>query len=185
VNKKLKKSRCGFVVIKLRIDAQDYLLMRRDPDWKDVNFVGGHERVRDGGNLERAARRELTEEVPSLRALTTFGLEPLTDELTYGPVYSHSAKCEVEYLLKFFLLRFQANPARVLHAFGPRTHNVLIRQDDVIVGGKYRVAGLVNVLQRAFPNGLRAIPYSWLADLGPDLRTGRQSLGRQHELALE
>lgn len=56
---KVKRSRCAFVVIKLRIAGEDYFLMRRDPDWRDVSFIGGHASERDNGNLERAARREL------------------------------------------------------------------------------------------------------------------------------
>ena len=73
-----KTSRCGFVVIKLVIDADIYFVMRRNQRWSDLNFIGGHERPADRGSLQRAAKRELLEEVPALRVWKDFELLPLS-----------------------------------------------------------------------------------------------------------
>jgi hypothetical protein len=164
---KVKRSRCAFVVIKLRIDGEDYFLMRRDLDWKDVSFIGGHAKERDNGKLERAARRELLEEVPSLRAFKLIELTPLTDEIAHGPVYSPSAGCRAEYSLRFFILKFRDSPKPVLEALGSRTPNILIRQDDMLVPRSHRVADLVSVLSGRIPGGLQSIPHSWPEDLVP------------------
>jgi 8-oxo-dGTP pyrophosphatase MutT (NUDIX family) len=80
-----------------------YYLMRVDPKWKDINFIGGHEKDRDSGNFERTARRELWEEVPSIRDYREFDVVPLTTELYYGPIESRSKGGTVEYELRFFL----------------------------------------------------------------------------------
>ncbi len=183
--KTVKRSRCGFVVVKLKIDESDYFLMRGDPSWKDVNFIGGHERPRDRGRLKNAARRESLEEVPALRGVKAVELEPLTDEMTYGPVYSPSSGREVEYEVRFFLLKFHESPEAVVRAIGPRSLNVLVRQDDLLAGDRRKVSELARVLDRSFPGGLRAVPYSWPRDLKS--RVGRDSAAerRQTELMLE
>lgn len=161
-----KRSRCAFVVVKLRIEGQDYLLMRRDRDWKDISFIGGHTSERDKGKLERTARRELLEEVPALRSFDRIELTPLTGEITHGPVYSLSARCPVLYQLRFLLLRFGDSPKPIVESLGPRTPNVLIRQADLVVSHKHRVAELVSVLANCIPGGLSSLPYSWPEDLG-------------------
>lgn len=185
MKQQIKKSRCGFVVIKFNIDAEDYFVMRLNPKWKDMNFVGGHEIPRDGGSLERAARRELLEEVPALRTFRCFELAPLTDDISYGPIFSHSAGCQVEYLLQFFLLRFNDSPKPLFEALGTRTRNALVSQKDLLTQRKYRVTGLVNVLNDTLPGGLQLIPYSWPDDVGDALRDARLSWQHQQELALK
>src|ERR1700681_2120072 len=62
-----RKSRVGFVIIKLSVAGTAYFLMRINPKWKDVNFIGGHAKIRDADNLAITARRELWEEVPAIR----------------------------------------------------------------------------------------------------------------------
>ncbi len=162
----LKLSRCAFVVMKLRFKENDYFLMRRDPDWKDINFLGGHTNERDRGKLEKTARRELLEEVPSLRSFAQIDLVPLTDQIAHGPVYSPSARCLVKYELQFFLLRFGESPKTILESLGPRTLNILVRQDDLMVPRKHKVAELTNVLANSIVGGLPSIPHSWPEDLG-------------------
>ena len=176
---KPKRSQCAFVVIKLQIAGEDYFLMRRDPDWKDITFIGGHANKGEKGNLERAARRELLEEVPALRSFKQIKLVALTDEITYGPVYSPSAKCEVVYDLRFFLLRFGDNPKPVVTAMGPRTPNILVHRDDLLTPRRYKVAQLVNVLDASIPGGFRSMQRSWPEDLG-----NLAVAGGQAELAL-
>ena len=39
-----KTSRCGFVVIKLVIDADIYFVMRRNQRWSDLNFIADFRR---------------------------------------------------------------------------------------------------------------------------------------------
>ena len=183
--KHIKKSRCGFVVIKFNIDAEDYFVMRQNPNWKDMNFVGGHEIPRDGGSLERAARRELIEEVPALRAFKCFELAPLTNDISYGPIFSRSAGCQAEYLLQFFLLRFSDTPKPLFEALRTRTLNTLVSQRDLLAQRKYRISGLVNVLNDTLPGGLRSIPYSWPEDVGGTLRDAGLLWQHQQELALK
>jgi hypothetical protein len=179
----VKKSRCGFAVVKLRIDRDDYFLMRSDPYWKDLNFIGGHERARDRGSLKNVARRESREEVRALRELKSAGLEALTEELIYGPVYSPSAKGDVEYAVRFFLLRFEESPEALVKALGPRTPNVLVRQEDLLSGKRHRISRLADLLDRSVPGGIRAVPYSWPKGLASPLGRGPKSGEGQSELA--
>lgn len=173
----VKKSRCGFVVVKLRIAGDIYLLMRQDRRWKDVNFIGGHERAQDAGKLRRAARRELLEEVPSLRAAKSFELVPLTSKIVHGPINSRSAGCKVEYELQYFLVKFAIAPQPLLEALGPRSPNMLVRQEDLLVPRSYRVSGLVQVLDDELRGGLQSVPCSWPEDVGAGLRrTGQIEL---------
>lgn len=180
----IKRSRCAFVVIKLLLGGGDHLLMRKDQAWKDISFIGGHESRRDRGKLRTAARRELLEEVPALRSFERIELEELTEEITYGPVYSRSARHRVKYDLQFFLLRFGETPKHVIGSLGPRTPNVLISQEEVLVPRRYKIAELAKVLARQIPGGLRAIPYSWSEDLG-SLPSYLGSSHDQLELPLE
>jgi 8-oxo-dGTP pyrophosphatase MutT (NUDIX family) len=172
---KPKQSRCAFVVIKLRMGGEDYFLMRRDPDWKDISFIGGHANKGESSNLERVARRELLEEVPALRSFKLIELVPLTNEIKHGPVYSPSAKCDVVYDLRFFLLRFGGSPEQVVKALGPRTPNILVHRDDLLAPRKYRVAELVKVLDGSIPGGLRSMQHSWPEDLGNPAQGGVQA----------
>ncbi len=174
MNQPVKKSRCAFVVIKLRIDGKIYFLMRQDARWKDLNFIGGHERARDAANLRRAARRELLEEVPSLRSARSFELAPLTSQFVHGPVYSRSAGCEVEYELQFFLAKFGTAPERLLESLGRRSANELVCQDELLRPSSYRVSKLVQVLSDKLREGLQAIPFSWPEDVGAARSNTRQ-----------
>jgi hypothetical protein len=99
----LRKSRVGFVVIKLRALGRAWFLLRKNERWNDVNFLGGHEKERDKTSLHKTAERELYEELPSIRTVKGFDLEPLTEELFYGPIFSRSRVTNVEYDVQFFL----------------------------------------------------------------------------------
>lgn len=166
MNKQIKKSRCGFVVIKLQINDKSYHMMRENSRWKDINFIGGHERMRDRDNLETTARRELLEEVPSLRGFHEIELVSLTGEVSYGPIYSQSAETQVEYILNFFLVKFGSSPERVLKSAGPRTHNILVSEHELLFPRTYRVSELVGFLNEISTRGLGMIPYSWPDDIG-------------------
>jgi hypothetical protein len=165
-----KESRCGFAVIKLLIRGKSHFLMRRNLAWKDVNFVGGHENARDKKNLKRAAHRELMEEVPSLRAFDAVELEPLAENVAHGPVFSASARRQVNYTISFFLVRFTSDPQDVLEAVGPRSMNVLVSEEQLFESPGLKRSMLVDVLDKVYPGGLRAVPYSWQDDLQDKVR---------------
>jgi ADP-ribose pyrophosphatase YjhB (NUDIX family) len=160
-----KKSRCGFVVIRLRVAGDTYLLMRRDRQWNDWNFIGGHEKSEDGHSLMAAARRELLEEVPQLRGKKHFGLHSITEQIDYGPIQSRSSGKRVVYELEFFQLVFTEAPNEMLDAITARSANRLVREEELLQQRSFRVSGLVAVLDRAIVRGIRSLGYSWPEDL--------------------
>ena len=156
----LRVSRCGFVVIKLLVDDNICLLLRRNPKWKDFNLVGGHEKDRDQGDLARTALRELWEEVPSVRTMSNISLEPLGGEAKYGPVFSRSGGAPTLYLVRYFLLRIAGEPAHLLDNLGPRTRNVLVTQSDLLQNSSGRISGLAMFLNEFLPGGIQGISLS-------------------------
>ena len=181
---KIKQSRCAFIVIKHQVDGEDYLLMRQSTSWKDLNFIGGHVENKDACNFERAAKRELREEVPSFRGVA-FELQPLTKELTHGPIESLSAGCNVEYVLQFFSMKFLIDPSTVLNKITPRSKNVFVKQQDVLMSRGYRVSKLVAVLDKSLSGGLGSVPHSWSEDLSITFRQLGLAPGDQMELPLK
>jgi hypothetical protein len=133
MNSPPRKSRVAFVIIKLSVLGMAYYLMRVDPKWKDINLIGGHEKDRDSGNLEKTARRELWEEVPSIRD-SEFYLVPLTSELHYGPIESRSKHEKVQYELRFFLLKIMNSPENLVAGLGDRTKNIWVSEQDLLFG---------------------------------------------------
>jgi len=172
----LKQSRVALVVIKLKFRDTPYYLMRNNKAWGDVSFVGGHVDERDADSLERAAHRELLEEVPSLKCERSFDLNILTPQLDYGPVYSASAKTQVVYDLQFFLLLFHQTPESVITSLRKRSMNVLLAQSELLQPTRYKVATLVEILNNQYPGGLSAIPYSWPRNLESIGNTATQSI---------
>lgn len=157
-------SRCAFVIIKIKANDEDHFFMRRDPSWQDINFIGGHDQPQDRGNFQRTAKRELLEEVPALRLFKSFKLQSLTPEVTYGPIYSLSARRQMEYLMRFFLLEFTEDPSSFFKGFQGKTQNILVSSRN-IREHFYQMSGLVQVLEKNLSGGLEAIPYSWSIDL--------------------
>jgi hypothetical protein len=181
VTEPTKLSRVGFTVIKLQINGDDFFLMRKNLKWNDVSFIGGHEMPRDSGNLLRAARRELLEEVPALRSFGAVELVPLTDAVSHGPRFSPSANAHVRYIIQFFLVRFGSDPSDVVTSLGPRTPNLLLRQEELLTKRPFQVASLVDLLHQVVRGGLPAIPYSWESNL--DLAGKGTSALDQRELS--
>jgi len=169
-----KKSRCGFVVVKLLISGEPSLLLRQDHKWRDFNFLGGHEKPEDSGNLTRAARREVLEEVPQLRQANCFSLVPLTEKFSYGPIESRSRGLMVLYELQFFQLVFTEAPKKILAAITHRSSNRLLRMEDVLVPGGIRVSQLVRVLDSTIVGGLRSVGFSWPGDIKLQTNPSRQ-----------
>ncbi|SRR6266498_1933034 len=180
-----KHSRVGFAVIKVRSGNTAYFLMRLNPRWKDINFIGGHQEERDRGNLQKTTRRELWEEVPSIRNYGKLELEALTPETRYGPILSRSRGGEVVYQLQFFLLKLSKDPVRLVEALGSRTRNIWVKQEDLIDQRRFRISGLVKLLNNIFPGGLAAIPYTSTADLNDIRGRFERDDQRQLELALK
>jgi 8-oxo-dGTP pyrophosphatase MutT (NUDIX family) len=156
----MRVSRGGFVVIKLLVDGEICLLLRKNPKWKDLNLIGGHEKTRDGESLAKTALRELWEEVPSVRKNTSFSLRELTDELEYGPVVSRSVGEETLYLIQYFLFQLDDEPTFLLENLGARTRNVLVSESDLLGDQSGRISGLVWFLDRIYLGGLKSIPLS-------------------------
>jgi 8-oxo-dGTP pyrophosphatase MutT (NUDIX family) len=163
----VKLARVALVVIKLRIDGENHLLMRRDSQWEDINFIGGHEESEDRSKLENTARRELLEEVPLFRTIKTFRLTPLTDEFEHGPVFSRSSRCLVKYTLQFFLVEFTELPEHTLlnKLLSDETLNLLVSSRD-LSENCYRMTSLIAVLDDALNQRFNNIPLSWPYDIG-------------------
>jgi len=160
-----RKSRVGFVIIKLRVAEAIFYLMRVNSKWKDVNFIGGHDKRRDAGDLKNTARRELWEEVPSLRGYPRLDLEPLTGVVRYGPMLSRSKGDQVEYDIQFFLLRITRSPSTLIELLSARTRNVWVSEDELIHPTRYRLSNLVKLLDQVTPGGIRTIPFSSAIDM--------------------
>lgn len=161
----VRSVRCGFALVKLSLGGTECLLMRRDPQWGDLTFIGGHENPGDRANLQTTARRECLEEVPALRGARVFDLSPLGEEARYGPTRSRSSPGLVEYTVRFFALRFRRLPEAIAAGFGPRSLNVWVPQDEVLAARPRKISAFAQVLETAAPGGVRSIPLSWSADL--------------------
>jgi NUDIX domain-containing protein len=179
-----RKSTVGFVVVKVAVAGIPYFLMRLNPRWKDINFIGGHAKERDAGSLETTARREFWEEVPAIRRYEVFHLESLTPRVQYGPIKSISRGSEVQYDLQFFLVKIDQSPEILVEMLGSRSKNLWVSQHELVQPRRYRVSGLVKFLNQALPGGLEAIPYSSPTDLGFMRERFERTEGKQIEFAL-
>jgi hypothetical protein len=153
------------VVIKLRVAGAAYYLMRANAKWKDINFIGGHDKPRDARDLETTARRELWEEVPSIRGYGRLEFEPLTSVMNYGPILSRSKGDRVEYEIQFFLLKINRSPASFVELLSSRTRNIWISEEELTHPKQFKVSGLVTLLDQALPGGIRSIPFSSATDM--------------------
>src|SRR5713226_8699798 len=162
----VRKISVAFVVGKLLIDGEDHLLLRHDPKWNDLTFVGGHESERDEGDLARTAIRETEEEVPGLHWSFDFSISPLTETLKYGPVWSHSVHVNTAYTVRFYHLRLKRPPNNIWQILQANRLNVLVPINklfsaDCII----RTSRFVRLLDKQLPGGLKSIPYSWSDDV--------------------
>lgn len=162
-----RKTRCAFVVIKLKIHNRDYLVLRRDKDWNDLNLIGGHQEEKDNGRFNRTAKREMFEELSALRGKAEVALEPITEPVSYGPVWSQSAKRESLYQLMFYSARLDAHPSILEKTLSAQSMNFLVDCES-LKGAIERkdVSALLELLESEVPGGLDAVPYSWDRDLG-------------------
>ena len=162
-----RETRCAFVVIKLKIRDKDYLVLRRDKDWNDLNLIGGHQEKKDGGRFERTAKREMFEELSALRGRAEVALRPIAGPLVYGPVWSQSAKCESLYRLQFYLAELDTHPSILEKTLSRQSMNFLVDCESLKEAVERKdVSSLIKLLESEVPGGLEGIPYSWERDLG-------------------
>ena len=162
VNMNKREVSCAFIVCKVCIGGKDYLVLRRDSSWEDLNFIGGHQEPVDEGNYLATAMREVEEELPELKKFGNFELVPLTGETQFGPVWSVSAKSETLYKIRFFLLKFIEEPIVLNDLVSHNTPNVFVSQEDITLRNEAsNISQLVQLLESSFPGGISAIPHSW------------------------
>ena len=158
-------ARVGLVVLKFRRAQRFVYLMRVNPTWKDVTFIGGHEKPRDRGDLAVTARRELWEEVPGLRTDKTLEVEPISDIISYGPIWSKSRHVKTIYSVQYFLLCSLANPGYLVRSIGKRSMNVWIEQDILSFRRSVTPSGFVFLLNKVHEGGLDGIPCTSCIDI--------------------
>lgn len=183
---KNRETKCAFVVFKLIVKGRDYYILRRDKDWNDLNLIGGHQEVKDNGNLLRTARRELFEELSALRGAVDIKLIPITDKVKYGPVWSESARKQSTYHLQFYLAELKNNPAALSKTLSPQSMNYLVDSDELKLAMEQKdVSNFLSLLESTIQGGLEAIPYSWQDDLSTVLDKNVLSKRFQKQLPLE
>jgi len=163
VNRGDRHVNCAFVVCKLRVLDKDYLLLRYDDDWQDVTWIGGHQSQVDCGDMMRTAIRETEEELPGVKWSRDFSLSPLTSEMSYGPVWSRSARLTTKYRIRFFHLRFRHRPDVLTEALRRDRANRLVSFENLAnpENAVVPASDFVGLLDRGFSGGLGAVPYSW------------------------
>jgi hypothetical protein len=88
-------------------------------------------------------------------------LETLTQEVHHGPILSKSKGTDVEYQLQFFLLKINSSPEALVEMISVRSRNVWVTEDELISQTRFRISGLVAVLNHILSGGLASIPYSF------------------------
>lgn len=165
----------ALVVIKLRIDGGDHLLLRVHRKWGDFSLVGGHVEAGEEGDWRRAAIREAEEELDPLRHEDDFRIVRLLDEsVRWGPVQSRSARGQATYYeAQYFLLEFVGDPAAALARL-PASDFLLIPLNRL--DGGAATSETVGYLSRSYPGGLRGLPLSHAASIrGADLEVKVQT----------
>jgi hypothetical protein len=159
----VRRSRIAYVVAKLRIRGQDYLLLNAHRKWGDWSLPGGHVEPFDA-DFWAAAVRETSEELEPLR----YGedLEIQREQLTcseWGPVASTSAGGALTfYQAAFHFLRFKKNPQPCLERLPSGEFRLVALKD---LGSATDVASIVARLGELLPGGLTSLPLSWNDDL--------------------
>jgi 8-oxo-dGTP pyrophosphatase MutT (NUDIX family) len=160
----VRLSRIAYVVAKLRVCGDDYLLLNAHRKWGDWSFPGGHVEPSDA-DFWAAAVRETTEELEPLRDGVDWEIErePLL-HAEWGPIASKSAGgVATIYQAAFHCLRFKVEPRRCLDRL-PEAEFRLIRVREVEATSG--VASVVTKLGDLLPDGWAAIPLGWDGDLG-------------------
>jgi len=180
----LRKVSCAFITCKLRINGDDYLLLRGDPDWNDLTLVGGHLEDFDKGNFRRTAIRETEEELPGLRWPGDFKIEAITPKISYGPVWSKSAEAKTRYTIRYYHLKFIHEPSCIWSATRLGSPNMLVKVSDLLASSsKMKLSNFVALIDHTFPGGIGALPLSWEQDLTASRLPTDESQARKINLA--
>lgn len=159
----VRKSRVAYVLAKLKIRGQEYLLLNAHRKWGDWSLLGGHVEPSDS-DFWAAAARETSEELAPLR----YGedIEVKRDQLAcseWGPVSSVSAGgVPTNYQACWYLLQFKSDPQACLARL-PRDEFRLMRLSDLTDSPD--VSSIVKKLAQLLPGGWNALPLSWNDDL--------------------
>lgn len=166
MSRKNEFTRCAFVVCKLRIEGEVYVVVRYDVEWEDITLVGGHQEEEDEGQFAFTARRETLEELNDLAESARFKLVPLTGELEIGPIWSRSARSVRRYKIVFYSLRFLQEPTVRLREKGDDEYVRFMKERDLMANqGNIRKSRILELVQKEVPGGIEAIPLSWDWDL--------------------
>jgi hypothetical protein len=112
-------------------------------------------------------------------------LEPLTPIIEYGPVKSASRGDITIYEVQFFSLKIDSSPMPLVETLSKRGKNVWVTEGELKKGKPFRVSSFVRVLDKNFPGGLEALPYSSAVDLSPFRAQFDEADGRQLQFALK
>ena len=158
-----RHSELALVLICVNVDGVLYLLFHRHRKWGDWSLVGGHVEAGEEGDWLGTAMREAGEELAPLQPRIDFVVEPLSmDALKWGPVPSR-AKNNVPtvYAVKYYWLRFLADPATALGRLDPREF-ALIRLDDLESSrATISVSDTFERFAATLGSHLRNLPCSW------------------------
>lgn len=158
-----RTSHVAYVLIRLRVDGQDCLLLREHSKWRDWSLVGGHVEPDELHDWAIAARREASEELAPLVADADFTLHPWGGgPEVWGPEPSKSVGgVPTIYRAKWYFLTFRHAPSDCLSRL-PRGEFLLASFDAIeATQPDDEIAGLVRRLSRQLRGGLGSIPLAW------------------------
>lgn len=159
----MRHSDIAYVLIRLRSEGHEYLLLHRHAKWGDWSLVGGHVEPGEEGDWLATAAREACEEMAPLKHQEDFELERLGVRLQWGPRPSRSAcGLPTEYRAEYFILRFLRTPSEVLRML-PRGDFQLVPIERVTEDASVSLP--VRKLLEAAGNRLGALPWSWDGDV--------------------
>lgn len=159
----MRRSSLAFVLIKMKIDANDHFMFIKHPKWGDWSLVGGHVEPGEEERWERTAIREANEELSPLEWGHDFDLTGLLHgAVSWGPVQSRSAGGQsTMYTARYFALRFLGDPRVLLPAL-PSTDFIFVPAAHLEDGQwEQDVADTLLQLARVIPGGLAAVPPAW------------------------
>jgi 8-oxo-dGTP pyrophosphatase MutT (NUDIX family) len=139
----------------------------KHPRWGDFTFIGGHEEPEDHQQLDITARRETLEELGLPEGRIEFQLFPLTDEITFGPIWSKSTHCVKSYIFKYYGVKFHSDP----HIrYGYNEAGSFIKLFSVgELQSQNAISNVVRVFLDRYAKGLDSVPLSWTENCGsPD-----------------
>ena len=104
----MRHSKVVYILIRLRMNDRDHVVIQRHRKWGDWSFVGGHVEPHEETNWDLAAARAVEEELAPLRVGRDVQLVPLDHTpSTWGPVSSRSHKGKpTVYHARWYALQF-------------------------------------------------------------------------------